>query len=339
MECEILVLVIEAVVVYFLVLWAHSLRHRFGPVHFYALLGGITAIMSWVTDAGVVIEFAGLTFVVGSTVFYTSILLGVFVVYVFDGPRITRITIFTVAGVSIMVPLVAATLHFQMAMVDSPLINIIPMPSFRINAASVVTTLIDLVFLAMAWEYLGKPVLRMKLGLRAFLTLLGVMWLDVVLFSTFAFAGTQSYLSIMAGTFVSRLVIALIATPFLYGYLRWQSGKKGRAIQNRPVLSIVNRVAEIENQLSAAQHEIHLRIKAEQERKKVISELQLALSEIKTLRGLLPICSHCNGIRDEQGNWNKIETYISAHSDAEFSHSICPDCAQKNFPDLNIYDD
>ncbi len=106
MANEIIILVIEAMLVYFLVLWSHSLRHRFGPVHFYALMGSITAIMSWVTDAGVVIQFAGITFVVGSTVFYTSLLLGVFVVYVFDGPRATRITISTVVGVSIMVPVV-----------------------------------------------------------------------------------------------------------------------------------------------------------------------------------------------------------------------------------------
>ena len=86
---KVLILIVEAMVVYFLVLGAHSLGHRFGPVHFYALIGGITAILSWVTDAGVAVDVGGITFVVGSTVFYTSSLLGVFVVYVFDGPRAT----------------------------------------------------------------------------------------------------------------------------------------------------------------------------------------------------------------------------------------------------------
>ena len=84
---EVFILIVEAMVVYFLVLWAHSLRHRFGPVHFYAIIGGITAIMSWVTDAGLSVQVGGITFVIGSTVFYTSLLLGVFVVYVFDGPE------------------------------------------------------------------------------------------------------------------------------------------------------------------------------------------------------------------------------------------------------------
>jgi len=67
-------------------------------------------------------------------------------------------------------------------------------------------------------------------------------------------------------------------------------------------------------------------------------ELQKALSEVKTLKGFLPICSSCKKIRDDKGYWNQIESYIRARSDAEFSHSICPDCAKNLYPDLNIYD-
>ena len=265
MGTEVIILIVEAMVVYFLVLWAHSLRHRFGPVHFYALMGGITAIMSWVTDAGLKIQVAGITFVVGSTVFYTSLLLGVFVVYVFDGPRATRVAISTILGVSIMVPLIAVALHFQAAFINHRSFEYVPLPSLRINAASVVATLLDLVFLAISWEYLGKPFLKMRLWLRAFLTLLGVMWLDVILFATGAFAGTPAYLSIMQGTLASRLIISIFALPFLYGYLHWQSDKKGLPIENRPVLAILKQVAEIEVELSLAKQEIERRKKMEDE--------------------------------------------------------------------------
>lgn len=61
-------------------------------------------------------------------------------------------------------------------------------------------------------------------------------------------------------------------------------------------------------------------------------QLQLALDDIKTLRGILPICSYCKQIRDDEGYWNEVETYISAHTDALFSHGICPVCREKNFP-------
>ena len=62
--------------------------------------------------------------------------------------------------------------------------------------------------------------------------------------------------------------------------------------------------------------------------------LELALDDIKTLRGILPICSHCKKIRDDEGAWNQLEKYVSAHSDARFSHGICPDCVAELYPEL-----
>ena len=77
----------------------------------------------------------------------------------------------------------------------------------------------------------------------------------------------------------------------------------------------------------------------EAEREALIRDLQEAMSEVKTLSGLLPICANCKKIRDDQGYWNQIEIYIQKHSDAEFSHGICRECAEKLYPDLKLYDD
>ncbi len=65
-------------------------------------------------------------------------------------------------------------------------------------------------------------------------------------------------------------------------------------------------------------------------------KLEDALSQLKTLSGLLPICSSCKKIRDDRGYWNQIERYIQDHSEAEFSHSICPECLKRLYPDLDI---
>lgn len=69
--------------------------------------------------------------------------------------------------------------------------------------------------------------------------------------------------------------------------------------------------------------------KAAAEREKLIDELQKALKEIKTLRGIVPICSYCKKIRDDQGSWSQLEKYVHEHSEAEFSHGICPECYAK----------
>lgn len=64
------------------------------------------------------------------------------------------------------------------------------------------------------------------------------------------------------------------------------------------------------------------------------NQLQEALDKIKRLRGLLPICANCKKIRDDQGHWQDVAVYIRNHSEADFSHGICPDCLKKLYPDL-----
>lgn len=81
------------------------------------------------------------------------------------------------------------------------------------------------------------------------------------------------------------------------------------------------------------------RKQGEEEREKLIVKLQDAISNIKTLKGMLPICASCKKIRDDKGYWNQIEAYIREHSEAEFSHGICPECAKKLYPDLDVYKD
>jgi PAS domain S-box-containing protein len=81
------------------------------------------------------------------------------------------------------------------------------------------------------------------------------------------------------------------------------------------------------------------RKKEEEERESLIADLQNALSKIKTLSGLLPICSYCKKIRDDKGYWQEVEAYIRKYSEAKFSHSICQECAKKHYPDFDIYED
>ena len=82
--------------------------------------------------------------------------------------------------------------------------------------------------------------------------------------------------------------------------------------------------------------EIDRRIKAEKEREKTIEELRTALEEVKTLQGLIPICAYCKKIRDDEGYWKQIEEYLQERSDFHFSHGICPECAKKLYPDLDL---
>ena len=93
------------------------------------------------------------------------------------------------------------------------------------------------------------------------------------------------------------------------------------------------RTAELGKVNAELQKDIAMRKLAEQEREKLISELQDAMSKIKTLSGLLPTCAWCGKVRDDDGYWKKVETYIEEHSDASFTHGICPECLRINDPE------
>lgn len=80
------------------------------------------------------------------------------------------------------------------------------------------------------------------------------------------------------------------------------------------------------------------RVAAEQHREETINKLNQALAKVKKLSGLLPICAYCKKIRNDRGYWGQIESYIQEHSEAEFSHGICPDCAKKYYPDFDLHE-
>lgn len=85
----------------------------------------------------------------------------------------------------------------------------------------------------------------------------------------------------------------------------------------RARISVARRMVEIQNVLEDK-----------------IRELETALEHVRTLQGIIPICSYCKKIRRDDNAWQQLETYVSQHSEAKFSHSICPECFKRNFPDI-----
>ena len=121
------------------------------------------------------------------------------------------------------------------------------------------------------------------------------------------------------------VIVSIIAYWFEYLRQRYWSGleKKNRELREKHKL-LIAQVAD--------------RIKAEKENEKLIRELQEALENVEQLKGFLPICASCRKIRDDQGYWNQIDTYLRTHSELKFSHSICPECTRKLYPNVEIAD-
>jgi PAS domain S-box-containing protein len=104
------------------------------------------------------------------------------------------------------------------------------------------------------------------------------------------------------------------------------------ALTLSPIKDAVGKVVGV----SAIERDITIRKREEEERVKLIGELTEALGNIKTLRGLLPICASCKKIRDDRGYWQKVESYISEHTQAEFTHGICPECLRRLYPEYTV---
>ena len=63
-----------------------------------------------------------------------------------------------------------------------------------------------------------------------------------------------------------------------------------------------------------------------------VKELKQALAEVRTLKGIVPICANCKNVRDDQGYWNRVESYLNEHTEADFTHAVCPDCMKRLYP-------
>jgi len=101
---------------------------------------------------------------------------------------------------------------------------------------------------------------------------------------------------------------------------------------------VQERTHELQTANGSLRVEITERQRMQQERERLITELQQALADVKRLGGLLPICSGCKKIRDDRGYWQQVEAYIAKRSEAKFTHGLCPICTKKFFPDLTPED-
>ena len=84
----------------------------------------------------------------------------------------------------------------------------------------------------------------------------------------------------------------------------------------------------------ATLRDVSQRVEAEEERERLVWELQEAMEKIKTLKGIVPICANCKKIRNDKGFWQQVEVYVHEHSEAEFSHGICPQCFRELYPEI-----
>jgi len=136
---------------------------------------------------------------------------------------------------------------------------------------------------------------------------------------------------------IIAFIVAILAIALVLSW-RLVVEKRKQIRLYRTNLELDRRVAEqtstLEHSNALLKKEINERARIEEDLLDKTEHLENALSKVNTLSGMLPICASCKKIRDDKGYWNQIETYIDDHSNATFSHGICPDCAERLYPDV-----
>jgi DNA-binding response OmpR family regulator len=130
----------------------------------------------------------------------------------------------------------------------------------------------------------------------------------------------------LEGTFVILVSGARVSSDYqAEGLNVGADGYIVKGVTNREFLARIQSLVRIKRAEDALREK-------EEEQRKLISELEKALAEIRTLKGLIPFCASCKKIRDDEGYWHHVEIYVGKHTDAVFSHGICPECAERLYP-------
>lgn len=173
--------------------------------------------------------------------------------------------------------------------------------------------------------------------------------IPVIIFTAFVFLRRgykraryflAAWLFVLAGAavFMVDMYLAIIPSSFFTRY-SWRFASVAEIILLS--LALADRINELKEkneqaQVQALEAEMRLSEGLEEKVAERTRDLQKALAEVKQLSGLLPICSNCKRIRNEQDYWQQVEDYISQHSDASFTHGICPDCAEQLYKEFGI---
>ncbi len=163
----------------------------------------------------------------------------------------------------------------------------------------------------------------------------GLIWVGLsILLSGFFFL-SPFFHSYGIGVSIRFLFTYIIVAIISFGLESSRSKYHKDLLNKKKQVTYTNHLLDKANRNLVKENKQHKLTEREKERK--IVQLQQALIEIKTLQGLLPICSSCKKIRDDKGYWNQIEGYIQKHSDAKFSHGLCPECSDKIYGEETWY--
>ena len=246
-------LLLEAMVVFAVVVGVHALRRRTTLVYSYAVLA-FMRVASWMATRDAMVHIGPLELTVGSNIFFSATLLGVFLLYVADGRFAGRAAVVVVVGSGLLYTLASVMMHAQFPALPA---SMFPASSLRASTASILASLVDLVLLGLIWESAQRHFARTPLLLRVFVTLAAVFVVDGLIYVPLAHSAGHPFIPELVGIVLSRAVVAAILAPAVAAHLAREVRRYGLRLDPRPMLSIVL-PEDIERELVAARHQLRV---------------------------------------------------------------------------------
>jgi PAS domain S-box-containing protein len=251
---------------WFLVIFFHRQKNRFTLIPLYSYLAILTLLTHNLSDLGFAVTVNQWYFLISSFSFFTALMLGILFIYLFEGPRATRLAISIIVFVSFFYIGLVFLLNMQ---ADTSKWVVLTFDHLKYYFFSISAIVIDVFFITIVWELLEK-LNKIPLLLRLFIIIFGTYLLDTLIFVTGIFGSQSMYVSVLQGNLTIRFILALIATPIAHSYLKEE--KYSAKTRNKPqvIWEILNFRSDLESKIQTMA-EI---IKHEDELKRALEESQ-----------------------------------------------------------------
>lgn len=235
-------LCIQTLVLWLAVIFLHRLKHRFTLIPLYAYLAVLALLTHNLSDLGFSVVVQNWFFLISSFSFFTTLMLGIFFLYLFEGPRATRLALYIILGTSILYISIVGLLSFQ---VDTS--NWIFLTPKRLTYYfwSLSAIIVDVFFITIFWEVLGK-IKKLPFFIRIFLVIFTTFSLDTLIFVSGVFGSLPIYTSILKGDILTRFIIAIISTPIIFLFLKSERYSEEERVKPKSAWEILNFHSDLE---------------------------------------------------------------------------------------------
>lgn len=239
----------------------HRLRSKFTLIPLYCFIAVLTLLTHNLADLGFAVVAGDWYFLISSFSFFTTLMLGVLFLYLFEGPRATRLSLWIILFVSCLYISLVWALGF---LTNTSNWIVLDAEKIKVYFWSIGAIVVDFVFLAILWELLAK-LGKVPLVVRVFIVCIAVYFLDTAIFVTGAFGGQSTYVSMIKSNLTIRLVLALIMTPVASFYFQVEGYKEENRIKPKRIWEILNFRSDLEEKIETMEEAIKKAKKLEEE--------------------------------------------------------------------------